>query len=625
MSNERKNTVELILLLYAASFIVLILHWAFLTKLFHDSLSWLENLSGFFEKIQDKLLAIRLIHLGLGVIIAFVSAKKFQSRKYSIPIFTGTIISVGMFLLGYIDNSIYDTYLYPLFFLLSTVLVVISTGRILSNSTEFGAQLTSIPGGKDSITSIILATNKGKLVIPRPIMGVYIEGAAGSGKSVLIETTLNQMCRKGYAGFLYDFEGDYNEGGAILSRNVFTSLANQVFSKNEPPVKFAFLNFTDLSRTVRTNPISPKYVKTDLEILEIANVIMKNLEKEWIQKTDFWANNAINYMQGSLLMLSRNYPQFCTVPHLIELMLSSHDSVLNFLASDPQIHKIMVPILTAHEQQAKEQLAGVISSAQLPITKLRSPEVYYVLNPAEQNNFNLDITNPSNPIFLCVGNSSRLTNALGPIIALIASICMQQMNQLGKRRSLFVVDELPTLFIPNLDNLPATARKKGVSTILAVQSFKQLESKYGRNIAEITRDNLSNQFIGKTNSTETAERVVKMFGEYKKTEISYSFSDTGQSQSQSQRKENFLQLKDIMQQQAGHFSGLIADGNPPFFHCRLNDFKLDKDEIPPFNPVSQEDIMDNFKRVQEDIASLIKPYAPANPDDIINEFSNFNG
>jgi type IV secretory pathway TraG/TraD family ATPase VirD4 len=293
-------------------------------------------------------------------------------------------------------------------------------------------------------------------------------------------------------------------------------LANQAFSKNEPPVKFAFLNFTDLSRTVRTNPISPKYVKTDLEILEIANVIMKNLEKEWIQKTDFWANNAINYMQGSLLMLSRNYPQFCTVPHLIELMLSSHDSVLNFLASDPQIHKIMVPILTAHEQQAKEQLAGVISSAQLPITKLRSPEVYYVLNPAEQNNFNLDITNPSNPIFLCVGNSSRLTNALGPIIALIASICMQQMNQLGKRRSLFVVDELPTLFIPNLDNLPATARKKVYPPYLQFKALNNLKTNTEGILQRLPEITLVINLLAKPTQPKQQKGLSKCSGSIKK-------------------------------------------------------------------------------------------------------------
>jgi hypothetical protein len=45
------------------------------------------------------------------------------------------------------------------------------------------------------------------------------------------------------------------------------------------------------------------------------------------------------------------------------------------------------------------------------------------------------------------------------------------MNQQGKRHSFFLLDEGPTLFIPKLDQLPATARSNKVATIYMAQTF----------------------------------------------------------------------------------------------------------------------------------------------------------
>ena len=54
-----------------------------------------------------------------------------------------------------------------------------------------------------------------------------------------------------------------------------------------------------MSRTVRVNVLSEKYVPKGSESLFIRNIattLMKNLESSWKEKTDFWANNAINYV-----------------------------------------------------------------------------------------------------------------------------------------------------------------------------------------------------------------------------------------------------------------------------------------------------------------------------------------
>ena len=47
-------------------------------------------------------------------------------------------------------------------------------------------------------------------------------------------------------------------------------------------------------------------------------------------------------------------------------------------------------------------------------------------------------------------------------------------------KSFVAIDELPTLFIPHLAELPATARKYGISTVACVQSNAQLAHTYGQ-------------------------------------------------------------------------------------------------------------------------------------------------
>lgn len=90
------------------------------------------------------------------------------------------------------------------------------------------------------------------------------------------------------------------------------------------------------------------------------------------------------------------------------------------------------------DRDALGQIAGAESSTQFPRAKRRSPEVYYVFNPESENEFDLDITNKESPVLL--------------------SICNEQMNKLGKNKSIFLFDEMLTVFIDKADKIPAEAR-----------------------------------------------------------------------------------------------------------------------------------------------------------------------
>lgn len=623
---KRENIGASLLFIVSIFFIFIVCDWLWRAELFPDG--WRNFYRPIFEISKKNLFVFKASYLVVIGLMAYSNPRmtpNSDKRKVNKMALVLTAVIAGIiFMFGYLTNEpYYNLIVYPISFLAVTYALHEAVQAIEKPLAENSQVLSDVSTANGKDVPFVFGTDKGKLAVPDPTLGFYFEGTAGSGKSVMVENLLYQATQKGYAGVVYDFEGNpLEEDGAVLTRLVYTGLKNA----HNVKTRFAFLNCSDLTKSVRCNPLSPKYLKTELDFISAGNTLMKNLEKEWVEKTDFWASNAINVVVGSALKMRKSNPQFCSIPHLVSFILSDFRAVLNYLATDKELEPWIMPVMSAYKQQANQQTAGVISSSQLPLTKLFTPEIFWNFAPPESEEFNLDITNKADPVFFCIGNNPKQKAALSPVIALVLSTCMEQMNQFDRVKSLFVVDELPTIYIPNLDTLPATARKKGVITTLTVQSFEQLVQSYGKVNATVTRDNLSNQYVGKTNNFETADRIAKLFGEYKKTETSYTFSDSGESQTQSSKNERFLQPKDVAQQKTGHWTGFVANGNPPFFHAQFDYFKVDKLPIPAFaQRVNSGDknldketmdklVRDNFNKIRQDIADLLAPYMPIDDD-----------
>ena len=113
-------------------------------------------------------------------------------------------------------------------------------------------------------------TASGPLVIHKPQQNVYIDGGPGSGKSESwIKGIIYQCAERNYAGFVYDWEGDpTKEKSPILSRIAYGSIEHFRNKGMETP-RFAYINFVDMSRTVRVNVLSPQYMSKGNESLFI--------------------------------------------------------------------------------------------------------------------------------------------------------------------------------------------------------------------------------------------------------------------------------------------------------------------------------------------------------------------
>lgn len=168
----------------------------------------------------------------------------------------------------------------------------------------------------------------------------------------------------------------------------------------------------------------------------------------------------------------------------------------------------------AIDRGAERQAAGVASTLQNALSQLNTKDIFYILSG---NDFDLHLNNPIDPKFLCLGNDPTLSQTYAPVISLIISVAVRQMNQPNQEKSIILLDEAPTIYIPNIEQIPATARSNKVATVFGIQDYSQLQDKYGEDKAQVILSNLGNQFYGRTVNEKSARMIANLFGKHDRT------------------------------------------------------------------------------------------------------------
>lgn len=392
--------------------------------------------------------------------------------------------------------------------------------------------------------------------ILNPYAGVFVCGGAGSGKSKsIVEPIIYDAGRKNFAGVVYDFK--YPE----LARYVESAYQNS-------PVSRYYVNFSDLSTSNRVNPISPEIMRNASFAREFAHTILANLNPQMISKPDFWSDNSLSLLSAVFWYLRQEKPQYCTLPHAISLVLQpNYEALIRLLQTNVQCADMVAPIAVAMQTGAGNQLAGVISSLQISLGKINTPEIYYITSKSD---FSLNLNDPMNPGILTIGNDPVLASTYAPVIGLILTAITKQLNQQGKQKSVVLLDEFPTVFVPNIEQLPATARSNKVATVLACQDITQITDRYGKEKAEAILSNLGNQFYGRTTNPQTAQRVSQIFGKSDKLmkTDSQNFNRSiigdmrnGRGESYAYQERDLVKVQEVATIETGSFYALLSEGD----------------------------------------------------------------
>lgn len=425
---------------------------------------------------------------------------------------------------------------------------------------------------------------------------IFVSGGAGAGKTAsIVIPFLFQWIRQGMSLTIYDFKGDPATLG-LFAYNAW-KYHKAEFLKSGSKYKypsFEIISFTEIEKSSRPNPFSPKIMKSNLETMEMVKTLLSSLNTKFVENPDYWKDSAFAMAHGITERLRRNYPTYCTIPHLAAIGSSVPvQDILTWLNKNDFIKTQICVYLSA--QGSEQTFASMISSFQMEIKKVVDELIFYIMGAEPINQSDMDVNSLDNPRIMSISDNKDLHAGVGPVISCILASIKKTVNNQGKHPHFIAVDEYPQLHL-EVSDLPATGRSNQVGILIALQDIKQVEKKYSKVYAEELLANLGTQFFGMSNNDETAKNVSNMFGTVKKKDDSYSFSEDGINFSQRLSNEKIIQDRDVKGQPKGHFVGKVADGDPALFSAQMKYWDPEK-EIPWTNDIDHLSLPPRIKKV----------------------------
>lgn len=445
-------------------------------------------------------------------------------------------------------------------------------------------------------------TSRGIIDLTNPYRGILVVGGAGSGKSkTFIYSIIQQSAKMDFSGVIYDFKSPE-----------LMEFAELMYL--ESSIETHRIDFRDIKNSKRVNPL--EYVNNATESTNYAQALIFNLLPEYISKQDFWGRSVLTVFSGAIWYFRKNKPEMATLPHVFAFLITaSAVEIIDILTKDREIRGYLSSLAEAVEQKAERQVAGVLGTLKNAIGLYNNPEIFWILS---KNEVNLNANDPQNPCMILVGNNSKLSDSYAPLISLIITICSKLMNESGKHRSTIIIDEAPTLYLPNFEQIPATARSNKVSVVVGTQDLAQMVDKYGKEKADVLVSNLGNQFYGRTTNKETADRVVQMFGQREDIEVLSGTSGqgalatlgvhTGRSKSQTIVKRDRVKIQQVLNFSPGEFAALIAEGNVNDFVGKFvesTSLESGSEILRADRNVTDEIMNENFERIYDEVEMFL--------------------
>lgn len=459
--------------------------------------------------------------------------------------------------------------------------------------------------------------HNGWINVVNPFRATIVLGTPGSGKSfAVINNFIKQQIAKGFSLYLYDYK--FND----LSIIAYNALLANIDKYSVTP-KFYVINFDNPANSHRCNPIAPEFMTDISDAYESAYTIMLNLNKSWIQKQgDFFVESPIILLAAIIWYLKiYNNGKYCTFPHAIEFLNKKYADIFTILTSYPELENYLSPFMDAWEGGAQDQLQGQIASAKIPLSRMISPALYWVMTG---NDFTLDINNPKEPKILCVGNNPDRQNIYSAALGLYNSRIVKLINKKGQLKSSVIIDELPTIYFRGLDNLIATARSNKVAVCLGFQDFSQLIRDYGDKEAKVVMNTVGNIFSGQVVG-DTAKTLSERFGKILQKRHSISINRNDVSSSISTQLDSLIPASKISNLTQGNFVGSVSDNfgeviKQKIFHSEIViDIKSVTQEMKNYqdiptitnfkdknnNDKMQETILINYRQIKKDVQSIV--------------------
>jgi type IV secretory pathway TraG/TraD family ATPase VirD4 len=358
--------------------------------------------------------------------------------------------------------------------------------------------------------------------LPDAQRGLAVLGGPGSGKThSVIDPALRSVIDQGFPLLVYDFKYP-TQSERIAGVAAKAGYQVRVFAPGFPESDVC--NPLDFIRDV-----------DDVDMArQIAIVLNRNFKPGTQSVEDpFFTNSGDQLIQAILLLAkSTPYPDIVTCAKAL-----GADS----LPARIKNAKLPTWIETSFGQlismaDSEKTVASVISTAAILFSRFMSPSILSVF--CGKSTIPLDMEGKQ---LLIIGMDRERRDVVAPLLATVMHMIITRNVTAKRRKDPLVVslDELPTLFLPNLVQWLNENREDGLSCILGFQNMVQLEKAYGREIARAIFGGCGTKAIFNPQETESARAFSDYLGdehlEYKTKSRSTGGGKTNTSISQQEK------------------------------------------------------------------------------------------
>lgn len=343
----------------------------------------------------------------------------------------------------------------------------LATGRFAGQSERAKARRVARRQRQQRQTAQV-SLKAGSLDIPQAQQSVVVAGAPDSGKTYsIIDPAIRSAIAQGLPIAVYDFKGSQLATHAAWAASQGYQV--DVFAPGQP--------YTGVF-----NPLDFLADETDaLMAAQLAYVLQKNTQRDsGYRENDFFNSAGTNLVEAVMLLAKLTpYPDLLMAGKILNLSeLPSRIRQAGKAGFIPPWTLESFSQLMASES-AEKQIAGIIATAQRTFKSFTGKQL--VASFCGQTTLPLDLQG-KRILFLQVDIQKR--DAVGPLLAAILHLLVTRNFAQPRQEPLVIaLDELPTLYLPDLPKWINEFRSNGFVSLLGYQNFAQLQHIYGRELS----------------------------------------------------------------------------------------------------------------------------------------------
>ncbi|MBW4635085.1 MAG: type IV secretion system DNA-binding domain-containing protein [Iphinoe sp. HA4291-MV1] len=333
------------------------------------------------------------------------------------------------------------------------------------------------------------------LYIPDVQRGTAVIGAPGSGKSFsAIDPMLYSAIDQGFGIVLYDFK--YPSQAKIAGYAKAKGYDVHIFAPGFPESQVC-------------NPIDFLRDSGDAETArQLATVINKNFRILGNSNEDAFFVPAGDQLTQAVLMLTKEFGEYADIMTAAAI-LSSQKMVERLMAAElnPWIRIAFGQLFSS--SGSEKTVAGIAGTASLMFTRFMAKNTLGCF--VGKTTLPLEVQRKQMIIF---GLDRERRDAVGPLMTSILHMTIARSIAKKRKDPLIVsLDELPSIFLPDLFKWLNESRSEGFCGILGWQNMGQIEKIYGKEISRAILGACGTKFVFNPGEEESARLFSAYLGD----------------------------------------------------------------------------------------------------------------